>query len=87
MKTKEFYGITFNVYSDTKIEGDFIKPDEAVYFENEIEITGNLQVKYLKCEKYIKVRGYEKVEKWEEIGWSQEIGEYQEIGRYQEIGW
>lgn len=35
MKTKTFYGVKFNVYTDSKIDGDFIKPDEAVYFEND----------------------------------------------------
>ena len=85
-KTKNFYGVEFNVYTETKIEGDFIHPEEAVYFENDVEITGNLKVKYLKCEKSIKVGGNYIVEKWEEIGGYQEVGWYQEIGGYQEIG-
>jgi NDP-sugar pyrophosphorylase family protein len=86
MKTKEFNGIKFNIYTDTYIEGDFIKPDEAVYFENDIEITGRLEVRYLKCEKSINVHKSYIVREWEEIGKYQEIGGFQKIGRYQEIG-
>ena len=92
MKTKMFYGIRFNVYTNTKIDGDFIKPDEAVYFENDVEITGRLEVKYLKTNKSIVVNKSYVVSMWEEIGgyqeigWYQKIGEYQKIGKYQEIG-
>jgi len=45
MKTKIFDEIKYNVYTNKKIDGDFIHPDEAVYFKNDIEITGNLEVK------------------------------------------
>jgi len=86
-KTKEFYGIKFKVYTDKKIEGDFIKPDEAVYFENNIEITGRLEVKCLKAEKSINVHKSYIVKEWEEVGGSQKVGRSQEIGWYQEIGW
>jgi len=85
METKEFYGTTFNVYPDKKIEGDFIKPNEAVYFENDVEITGRLEVKYLKCEGSIYVHKSYKVGKWEEIGRHQRIGWSQEIGEYQKV--
>mgnify|MGYP001602756022 CR=1 FL=1 len=74
MKTKTFYGIEFNVYTDTKIEGDFVKENEAVYFENDIEITGNLKVEYLKTEKSINVHKSYKVARWEEVGGSQKEG-------------
>ena len=93
MKTKQFYGTDFNVYTQNKIEGDFIKPDENVYFDGDVEITGRLEVKCLKVNGSIIVSGSYIVHEWEEIGdyqkigWSQEIGGYQEIGDYQEIGW
>jgi len=74
MKTKNFYGINFKVYSDKEINGDFIKEDEVVYFENEVHVKGNLKCKYLKTEKGIKIDGWEEIEKWEEVGWSQEVG-------------
>ena len=86
LKTKTFYGIEFNVYKDKKIEGDFIKPDEAVYFENDIEITGKLEVKYLKCKKSIYVHKSYIVDRWEKIGRSQKIGGSQKIGESQKIG-
>ena len=86
MKTKTFYGIEFNVYTDTKIDGDFIHPNEAVYFENDIEITGRLEVKNLKAKKSITVGGSYIVEKWEEVGGFQEVGEYQEVGGFQKVG-
>ena len=85
MKTKEFYGIKFNVYTDERIEGDFIKPDEAVYFENDIEITGKLEVKYLKCKKSIYVHKSYIVNRWEEIGGSQKVNGSQEINGFQKI--
>lgn len=90
MKTKTFYGIKFNVYTNTKIEGDFIKENEAVYFENDIEITGNLKVKYLKAEKSINVHKFYNVEQWEEVGGSQEVGGYlkaksSRIGLYSKV--
>ena len=93
MKTKTFRGVNFKVYEDTKIDGDFINLDEAVYFENDIEITGDLKVKYLKAEKSIKVGGNYQVEKfdevgeWQEVGGSQEVGWWQKIGEWQEVGW
>jgi len=45
MKTKTFDWVEYNVYTNKKINGDFIHPDEAVYFKNDIEITGNLEAK------------------------------------------
>jgi len=86
MKTKTFRGVNFKVYEDTKIDGDFINLDEAVYFENDIEITGNLKVKYLKAEKSIKVGGNYQVEKFDEVGGSQKVGGSQEVGEWQEVG-
>jgi hypothetical protein len=86
METKKFCGIEFKVYTDTKIEGDFIYPYEAVYFENDIEITGRLEVKYLKCKKSINVHKLYIVDKWEEVGGSQKVGLYQKVGLSQEIG-
>jgi hypothetical protein len=85
METKRFYGIEFKVYTDTKIEGDFIHPDEAVYFENDVEITGRLEVKYLKCEKSINVHKSYLVDMWEEVGEYQEVGGSQEVGEYQKV--
>ncbi len=87
MKTKEFNGIKFNVYTDKKIEGDFIKPNEAVYFENDIEITGRLEVKYLKTGKCIYVHKSYIVDEWEEVGGSQKVGRSQEVGWSQKVGW
>jgi len=55
MKEKNFCGIDFKIYTDTKIEGDFIHPDEAVCFENDVLIKGDLEVKYLECEGSIEV--------------------------------
>ena len=86
MKTKTFRGVNFKVYEDTKIDGDFINLDEAVYFENDIEITGDLKVKYLKAEKSIKVGGNYQVEKFDEVGGWQEVGGSQEVGGWQEVG-
>lgn len=82
MNTKTFYGIDFKVYTETEINGDFIK-DEAVYFENDIVIHGKLKVKYLKTLKSITVDKSYEVEKWEEVGGSQKVGGYQEVGRSQ----
>lgn len=92
MRIKEFNGVEFKVYTDTKIEGDFIHPDEAVYFENDIEITGSLEVGYLKCEKSISVHKSYKIKCWEavgesqKVGWSQVVGGSQEVGGYQKVG-
>jgi len=85
MNTKIFYGIEFKVYSETKIEGDFIKENEAVYFENDVEITGNLKVKYLKTKESIKVSGSYEVEKFDEVGKWQEVGGWQKVGGSQEV--
>jgi NDP-sugar pyrophosphorylase family protein len=74
METKIFYGVDFKVYKDTKIDGNFIKPEEAVYFENDVEISGNLKVKYLKTGKSIKVSGNYEVDRFDEVGKSQEVG-------------
>ena len=86
MKTKQFYSTDFNVYTQNKIEGDFIKPDENVYFDGDVEITGRLEVKCLKVNGSIIVSGSYIVHEWEEIEGSQEIGGYQEIEGYQKIG-
>ena len=85
-KTKTLYGIEFKVYTDTKIDGDFIKPDEAVYFENDIAITGLLRVKYLKAEKSITVGKDYRVEKWETVGGFQTVGGSQTVGGNATIG-
>jgi len=74
METKIFYGVDFKVYKDTKIDGNFIKPEEAVYFENDVEISGNLKVKYLKTGKSIKVSGNYEVDRFDEVGKSQKVG-------------
>ena len=86
METKIFYGVDFKVYKDTKIDGNFIKPEEAVYFENDVEISGNLKVKYLKTGKSIKVSGNYEVDRFDEVGESQEVGGWQKVGKSQEVG-
>ena len=86
METKIFYGVDFKVYKDTKIDGNFIKPEEAVYFENDVEISGNLKVKYLKTGKSIKVSGNYEVDRFDEVGKSQEVGGWQKVGDWQEVG-
>ena len=86
METKIFYGVDFKVYKDTKIDGNFIKPEEAVYFENDVEISGNLKVKYLKTGKSIKVSGNYEVDRFDEVGKSQEVGGWQKVGKSQEVG-
>ena len=98
MKTKTFDWVEYNVYTNKKINGDFIHPDEAVYFKNDIEITGNLEAKWLKCEESIYVHGNyivkecdeigknQRVDGYQIIGAGQEVKGHQNIGKYQEIG-
>jgi len=85
MKNKEIDGIKFNVYSDKRIEGDFIKPNEAVYFANDVEITGQLKVRCIECRGFISVHESYVVKEWDKVGRYQEVYGHQEIGQFQII--
>ena len=90
---KIFHGIEYEVCKEKKIEGDFIEKGVGIYFENDVEITGSLECKYLKCAGSINVRKdyvvecYEEIGGAQEVGGSQKVGESQKVGGYQEVEW
>jgi hypothetical protein len=57
MKKSEIFDIPFKVYTEKKISGGFIRPNENVHFENEVEIDGDLVVKRLSSNFGITVNG------------------------------
>ena len=79
------------IITDTKIEGDLVF-DGKVIFENDIEITGKLDVEEVEAKKSIHVhlayivKKTDKVGESQDVGWSQDVGESQEVGGYQKVG-
>ena len=66
MDKKTIRGYEFNIYKGGIIEGDFICPDENVYFDSAVEVSGKIEVKRLFTDagESIKAGEYIKAGEW-----------------------